>query len=155
MAPLPPDLHRPPGCRWKISRFVLKGVVECLYAKMRDNVRLRIEYGNYLTGQPWEGGAEYGRIGQSSGEVKIPLLVFNTRSMGGHAILMENIVSIGPSARAKKSTTRECFWKHPMYGEVKMQIGRPSELQEYLGFHHIKLDATQLFLKKVILPYKR
>lgn len=55
--------------------------------------RLRIYYGNPTTGK-WWGDTEAGYIGRSAGPVKVPILLWNRLSMGGHAILDHCIVRV-------------------------------------------------------------
>ena len=55
--------------------------------------RLKIWLGDVKTGKAW-GDVETGYIGKSTGEIKIPLVVYNTRSFGGGALLDHCIVKI-------------------------------------------------------------
>lgn len=48
-----------------------------------------------------ESRPEFGRVGRSTGSVKIPLLVHNTRSMGGEGICTNIIVEIRESEGGK------------------------------------------------------
>ena len=57
--------------------------------------RVRIWYGDTETGRSWN--EEYdvtGRIGRSNGKIKIPLLIRNSRSSGGGALLDDHIIRI-------------------------------------------------------------
>ena len=56
----------------------------------------------------------YGYVGRSSGSVKIPLLIHNSRSVGGNAILDHCIV------RIRRSTGAILYW-HPNYHFGKME----------------------------------
>jgi len=58
-----------------------------------DGYRLRIYYGDPSTGRSW-GDGEAGYIGRSTGSVKIPLILANSKSSGGAAILVENIIKV-------------------------------------------------------------
>lgn len=79
--------------------------------KARENrTRLRFHWGNVETGEDW--GDIYdvtGYIGRSTGSIKIPLLVHNSRSMGGGAILDHCIVKI------TTSKGKQTLYKHPNY----------------------------------------
>lgn len=64
------------------------------YAGRRD-VRLRLYYGDTETGRCWmEEYDTIGYIGRSTGQIKIPLLIKNSRSLGGGAILDHCIIKI-------------------------------------------------------------
>jgi hypothetical protein len=64
------------------------------YAGRRD-VRLRLYYGDTETGRCWmEEHDTIGYIGRSTGQIKIPLLIKNSRSWGGGAILDNCIIKI-------------------------------------------------------------
>jgi hypothetical protein len=70
--------------------------------------RLAIEYGDRETGQWWS-GVETGYVSRSTGSVKIPILVHNSRSMGGPGILDSCIV------RIYLARGRQVLWEHPNY----------------------------------------
>ena len=71
-----------------------KEIIEVLEYLRINKIRVHIEYGDVLTGQSWGDEYENGRIGRSCGPVKVPLLIYNTRSSGGGAILDNCIVLI-------------------------------------------------------------
>lgn len=57
--------------------------------------RITVDYGDVNTGQSWNEEFDItGRIGRSSGSIKIPLLVHNARSYGGGGLLDNCILSI-------------------------------------------------------------
>lgn len=66
-------------------------VIQVLERARESRVRLAIAY--KAESQP-----EYGRVGRSMGPVKIPLLVHNTRSMGGGGICTSIITEIRESS---------------------------------------------------------
>lgn len=77
-----------------------------------SNARVRFHWGDTETGRDW--GDQYdvaGRIGRSCGPVKIPILVHNSRSMGGTGILDHCIVRI---QHANKRDGGDIY-KHPEY----------------------------------------
>ena len=82
-------------------------------AKNRD-LRLRFHWGDVETGQDW--GDTYdveGRVGLSTGPIKIPILLNNRRSRGGGAILDHCIVKITESAG------KRVLYQHPNYQPSK------------------------------------
>ncbi len=72
--------------------------------------RLHFHWGDTKTGRDW--GDTYhveGYVGRSTGTSKIPLLIWNSRSYGGPAILDDCIVKIA-TARGKR-----VLYEHPAY----------------------------------------
>ena len=85
-------------------------VVNILESARKNMTRLIVDYGDTITGQSW--GERYdikGYIGRSAGIVKIPLLVYNSRSMGGGALLDSSIIKISESKGGK------VLYQHPQY----------------------------------------
>lgn len=66
-----------------------------------DPERLRIFYGDSKTGQIWEDEPVSGYVSRSTGDVKIPLLIYRKGSTGGEAIMDRCIMRIELS-RGKK-----------------------------------------------------
>ena len=57
--------------------------------------RVRIWYGDTETGRSWNVESEFsGTIGRSTGKIAIPLLIKNSRSYGGGALLDDHIIRI-------------------------------------------------------------
>jgi hypothetical protein len=80
-------------------------LIDTLEALRVNQIRVVLDYGNVETGESW--GEVYditGRIGRSTGDIKIPLLIHNSRSTGGGAILDHCIIGIKTSKG-----------KHPLY----------------------------------------
>lgn len=70
--------------------------------------RIRVVYGDVVTGVSWEERFDVtGTVGRSTGEMKIPLMIHNKRSMGGGSILTHCIIGI------RHSTSKEWLYKHP------------------------------------------
>lgn len=73
-------------------------VISVLEMSRKTKTRLRLDYGDTNTGQSW--GEQYdilGHIGRSTGSIKIPLLIHNSRSIGGGGILDYCIIKISES----------------------------------------------------------
>lgn len=72
------------------------------------NQKIRIFYGDTKTGLDWnESYDTFGFIGRSSGEVKIPLIIYSKRSFGGPGILDDCIVRI--------TIDKKDVYRHPLY----------------------------------------
>lgn len=77
-------------------------VVEVLEQARKNRTRLTLDYGDVKTVKSWgEVHDIHGYIGRSNGQIKIPLLVHNTRSLGGGAILDHCIIGIYTSKGKK------------------------------------------------------
>lgn len=80
-----------------------------------DRTRLILDYGNLETGESWNETFELtGRIGLSKGAYNLfyPLLVHNSRSLGGGIILTNCILSI------KTSAGKKLIFKNYNYGKL-------------------------------------
>ena len=70
-------------------------VIDQLERAMRNKSRIRVFYGDSETGKDWlEENDTIGTVGRSTGSIKIPLLLKNSSSYGGGAILDHCIVRI-------------------------------------------------------------
>ena len=88
-----------------------KRVINALESSRQyPTMRLIIFYGDGKTGKAW-GDIEEGRIGRSTGDIKIPLVICNSRSMGGGSVLDDCIVKI---IAAKGKYT---IYQHPNYNK--------------------------------------
>jgi len=68
----------------------------------RNNIRIVIDYGERTTGNSWNEVYDItGRLGRSTGNVKIPILLHNSRSISGGAILDHCIIGIKESKGSK------------------------------------------------------
>lgn len=73
-------------------------VINALETARNNRLRIRIYYGDVKTGICWNEEHDiFGYVGRSSGEIKIPLLVSNSRSYGGCALLDHCILKIRES----------------------------------------------------------
>jgi hypothetical protein len=82
-----------------------------LLEKIRlDKTRCRFHWGDIETGKDWNDTYDVtGRIGRSTGFFKIPILLYNKRSLGGSAILTNCIVKI------TNTTSKKVLYQHPNY----------------------------------------
>jgi len=73
-------------------------VVNVLENCRRNGTRIILDYGDTTTGKSWNEVYDItGRLGRSTGNIKIPILLHNTRSIGGTAILDHCIIGIKES----------------------------------------------------------
>ena len=92
-------------------------VIRVLENARLNHTRLHISLGETDTGRDWlEEFESYGSIGRSMGQIKVPLLIANTRSLGGGAILDHCIVRIRQSAGGR------VLYQHPDYHFGTMEI---------------------------------
>jgi hypothetical protein len=85
-------------------------VIRVLEAARAADTRLHISYGDRVTGRDWlEEFESYGYVGSSTGRTPIPLIVYNRRSMGGGALMSDNIV------RIRRSKDGRVLWRHENY----------------------------------------
>lgn len=70
-------------------------LVKIMEQLRENNTRVTFDFGDTVTGESWEEEFDItGRIGRSTGRIKIPLLIKTSRSWGGGAILDHCILSI-------------------------------------------------------------
>lgn len=73
-------------------------VIRVLENCRESRTRIVLDYGDTKTGNSWNEVYDVtGRVGRSGGVVKIPILVHNSRSMGGGAIFDHCIIGIKES----------------------------------------------------------
>ena len=76
--------------------------IERLERARQTGERIRLDYGEPKTGRSWgETNDITGYVGRSTGQVKIPLLLHNKRSIGGGGILTNYILSIRSSNKRR------------------------------------------------------
>jgi hypothetical protein len=67
-----------------------------------NKTRIVFDYGDTDTGISWGDVNDIsGYIGRTTGENKVPILVYNSRSLGGGCILTDNILTIRESKGKK------------------------------------------------------
>ncbi len=97
------------------------GVVEELEKSRLSGVRIRVFYGDQETGRCWmEENNTIGTVGQSTGRIKIPLLIKTKRSFGGGAILDSDIVKI--TIKIHGVVIPQIVYEHPNFHMPKMEI---------------------------------
>jgi hypothetical protein len=73
-------------------------LIEVLERARKNRTRIVVDYGDIKTKKSW--GEVYdisGYIGRSTGEIKIPILLNNSRSIGGVGLLDDCILSVKTS----------------------------------------------------------
>ncbi len=92
-----------------------RAVIDKLEDARVSGARIRLFYGDQLTGRCWmEEYDTIGRVGRSTGKEKIPLLIKTSRSFGGGAILDHCIVKIMVGGRT--------VLQHPKFHMPEMTI---------------------------------
>lgn len=77
-----------------------------------NKLRIIVDYGDIETGKSWGETCDIaGYIGRSTGLNKIPLLIYNSRSMGGGGILDNCIIKI------TTSKGKAVLYQHPNYSK--------------------------------------
>jgi hypothetical protein len=84
-----------------------KEVIDILERARRLKWRLRIHLGDPKTGKPW-GDIETGYIGRSCGSIKIPLVIYNTRTTGGPGLLDRCIICIEHANKKSGGVLFDC-----------------------------------------------
>lgn len=84
-----------------------------LLETIRENgTRCRFHWGDTETGRDWIDSYNVrGHIGRSTGSIMIPLLIHNSRSLGGGALFTDNIVRIKTTKGGKE------LYRHPTYNQ--------------------------------------
>jgi hypothetical protein len=78
-----------------------------------NQTRCRFHWGDTETGKDWGDDCDVrGRIGRSTGPIKIPILIYNRRSFGGVSILTHCIVKITATKGGR------VIYQHPKYEEA-------------------------------------
>ena len=95
-------------------------IVSLLHTARENNTRLKVYYGDTKTGRYW-GDVEVGYIGRSTGSIKIPLSIYNARSMGGGALLDDCIVQIDYANKKQGGTLYQLYKQHERHN-TKIQM---------------------------------
>lgn len=112
------------GVWW--AKSTPEAVRRALLTLRQSQWRCRVFYGDVATGKDWnEENETIGYVGSSTGPKPVLLLVHNTRSTGGGAILDDSIVKIVNIA------TGETVYQHPQYHTDRFYPAEGSDLPEY------------------------
>lgn len=77
--------------------------------------RIRIYYGDQMTGVDWEETCDIeGYVKRSTGKIKLPILVYSTINSGGSEIPTAHIVKIEYANKKYGGV----LWEHPNYHRV-------------------------------------
>lgn len=119
------DMRQPSGCYYHDT--TAPEVVELLEAAKASGSRVRLFLGDVKTGKQWmdEFGV-CGTVGQSTGPHAIPLLICNSRSLGGGGILTDCIIRLIINGRER--------YRHPKYQEPVFTI-REIKPDEMVSWH--------------------
>lgn len=100
-------------------------IVSILEQARQTGQKLKVYYGDVLTGKDWnEEHDTIGTIGRSTGNIKIPLLITSSRSIGGGGLLDDCIVKI------VDFKTKSVLFVNPLYVAPVVEIV-PSDMEEY------------------------
>jgi len=100
------DVCQPSGTYYR--NITPSEVIRLLEAAWESQARVRLYYGDRKTGRDWgDTCGVYGRIGRSTGPIKVLILLAQRRSTGGGEILCDCIVRL-------KVNGKEVY-RHPKY----------------------------------------
>jgi len=86
--------------------------------------RIRIYYGDIATGRSWNEESDIiGKVGRSTGSIKIPILLQKSNSTGGGEIMSNSIVRID-------STDGYKLYQHPTFSQSKFEAIGTTVLQD-------------------------
>lgn len=101
-------------------------VIKALESARINKLRVRFFLGDVATGKAWDEEHDViGTIGRSTGLYKVPLLIANSRSMGGGHILDHCIVRIQTAA-----APRRVLYSHPSFHTSRFEIRPLSSFQQ-------------------------
>lgn len=73
-------------------------LITALEQARKSKTRVIFDFGNTETKESWGESFDIcGYIGRSMGPIKIPILVYNSRSLGGGLILTQHVLSVKTS----------------------------------------------------------
>ena len=117
----------------KVYNNVNDSLMNILLNSCAYHFRIRIWYGYPETGRSWN--EEYdtmGRIGRTTGNIKIPILVKNSRSWGGGAVLVGSII------RIDDIEDKRTLWRVPNFHVEDMKV------YEVFGDENYKYQVAKL-----------
>lgn len=113
-------------------------VIRVLESLRGKSQRIKIYVGDKVTGKDWmEESDKIGKIGRSSGPIKIPILLSTIDSTGGGAILDDCIVKIVTSP----ASSARVLYKHPNYHQGEMVITEEGLLGNPEYTHTMRIDG--------------
>lgn len=118
-------------------------VIRVLESARQNRTRLHISLGETdnergKIGRDWlEENMVHGFIGRSTGNIKIPLLIHNRRSLGGPGLLDHCIVRIRTAASGR------VLYQHPAYHYGRLEIRHKAEPVELPDGRVLKVDVLQ------------
>jgi len=113
-------------------------VIRVLESLRGTNQRVKIYLGDRVTGRDWmEEDGKIGKVGRSTGLIKIPLLIRTINSHGGGAILDDCIVKIATSPTASSIV----LYQHPRYHQPEMVIREEGLPDKPQYTHTIRIDG--------------
>jgi hypothetical protein len=92
-------------------------LIDTLLSCYENRNRIRVWYGDTKTGRAWN--EEYdiiGRVGRTTGEIKVPILIYNARSYGGSELLLSSLL------RIVDIKTHRILWTVPNFHVEKMEV---------------------------------
>lgn len=90
-------------------------VIKILEESRINKTRLIFVLGDNQTGKAW-GDIDEGHVGRSTGTVKIPLVINNSRSLGGFGLLDSSIVKI------MKAKGKKVVYQHPKFSKEGIEF---------------------------------
>ena len=117
----------------KVYKNVNEALLNTLLNSYNFKFRIRIWYGDLETGRSWN--EEYdtmGIIGRTTGKIKTPILINNSRSGGGGAVLMGSII------RIDDIEDKITLWKVPNFHVEDMKV------YEIFGNENYKYQVAKL-----------
>lgn len=114
----------------------VKNAIEAVYD---IRARIRVYFGDTDTGKVWLEQCDIsGTIGRSTGDIKVPLLIANSRSRGGPALLDHCIVGI------QVIESRRWLYKHTSFNVPILTIQTPENHHEGLPYSVVKSDNNEV-----------
>lgn len=97
--------------------FKSQQIMQVLEKCLSDKILIRIWYGESVNGTAWPDENDVvGYVGRSAGQIKTPLLLNNSRSIGGGGILQNCIVRID-------TTKGDTLYKNPNFNAGIWRVG--------------------------------
>jgi len=131
-----------------------KEVISVLERCRKNRTRIKVNLGDILTGKSWnEENMTFGYIGLSRGkDAYFPILVNNSRSMGGSLLMDDNILQI------KESKGSRIIYQSKNFIPSIIEIKNGSDIPEYthevwvnnkLYSRHKSLKSAEILKRKI------